>query len=157
MNIPKKIIVHHSAAPRTQSLGEINAYHKSIGFTLSSLGSWVGYHYVILADGTLSQTRLDSDEGCHTVGQNTSSLGICLLGNFDVELPTTAQIASLKTFLEEKTLLYGIPQSEIFPHRKFSPKSCYGSRLSDKWAMQVLQVSILESLLKKLLALIGKR
>jgi len=33
---------------------------------------------------------------------------------------------------------YNIPASEIYPHRKFAKKTCYGNRLSDTWASELM-------------------
>lgn len=137
-NTPRKIIVHHSAAdaPDPQFLS-INEWHKERGFTLSELGFYVGYHYVIEKDGSLKTARREDEIGCHTIGQNESSIGICLVGNFDVSMPTNAQIATLGDMLTSICARYRLDESEIYPHRTFAAKSCYGKKLSNHWAALV--------------------
>ncbi|MBZ4369940.1 N-acetylmuramoyl-L-alanine amidase, partial [Mycobacterium tuberculosis] len=78
---------------------DIDLWHKERGFPVSSLGFYVGYHYVIEKSGNLLTARRESEIGAHTIGQNESSIGICLVGNFDVETPTQQQIATLGDML----------------------------------------------------------
>ena len=135
INTPTKIIVHHSAdTQQGDQLAKINEWHKHIEFTQSSLGYYVGYHYLINHAGIVTQTRKDTDEGCHTIGQNLSSIGICLEGNFSEEEPTAEQELALGKLLVEKCGEYDIPYQRIFPHRHFSKKECFGTKLPDTWA-----------------------
>lgn len=149
-NIPTKIIVHHTGGSAIDPLqdssnftfDQCNEQHR-ISFNLkSSLGFYIGYHYYISKDGTIKQGRLDTDEGAHTIGQNLSSLGICLAGNFDATLPTQAQIATLTTFLVQKSKQYNITSENVFPHRHFAAKTCYGNKLGDSWAADLLRKAI---------------
>lgn len=41
----------------------------------------IGYHYIILPDGTLESGRPEKCKGAHAVGYN-DYLGICLIGDF---------------------------------------------------------------------------
>ena len=86
----------------------------------------------------MTQGRADTDEGAHTIGKNNSSIGICLAGNFDATLPTTEQIASLKKLLIEKMRQYNLSADAIVPHRTFAVKTCYGKRLTDSWARDLV-------------------
>lgn len=104
----------------------------------SSLGFWVGYHFYIAKNGIITQTRAYTDEGAHTKGQNSQSIGICLAGNFDATLPTEAQIKSLTSLLIKVISDLKISPTEIYPHRKFAQKTCYGNRLSDTWARDLI-------------------
>lgn len=142
MNVPKWLIIHHTGSsdsnPLQDSSGftfeQCNAQHKISFNMVSSLGYYVGYHFYISKDGTIKQARLDTDEGAHTIGYNSQSLGICLAGNFDATFPTEAQISSLQTLLTQKSKQYSIPMENIVPHRRFAQKTCYGNKLADNWA-----------------------
>lgn len=155
-NFPIELIVHHDGVSRTgPSFDIINEFHKSKGFPLSTLGFYVGYHYWIERDGTLRQARAEYEIGAHTVGENLRSIGIGLAGDFDVELPTDAQVQTLGTLLTSLSWKYQIAATHIFPHRRFATKTCYGSRLCDTWAAEVClkqQISILTAQLTALLS-----
>ena len=52
----------------------IDRWHRARGFFK------IGYHYVILRDGTIQKGREDTEVGAHVEGHNTGNLGICLVG-----------------------------------------------------------------------------
>jgi N-acetylmuramoyl-L-alanine amidase len=141
------IIVHHTggtdANPKADSsnytVKQCDADHKQRFDMKSSLGWYVGYTFYIEKDGTVTQTRAIGEEGAHTVGKNKNSIGICLAGNFDVTLPTEAQILSLKKLLLQYTTSMNIKAENIVPHRMFATKSCYGSRLPERWARDLIK------------------
>ena len=76
--------------------------------------------------------------GAHVKGYNTKSIGICLAGNFDVTLPTTEQTESLAELIKQLKKKHNIKIENISPHRDKAAKTCYGSRLSDDWARNLL-------------------
>lgn len=183
-NIPKIIIVHHTATSRAAAPKQffaVNAYHRDTKDTdgnflyhfgePSSLGYYGGYHIFIEPDGTELRYREDWEQGAHTKGQNLNSLAVCMAGNFDVELPTEAQIKTLVKRIKEWQKKYNISNTQFFnvPHRKFSPKSCYGKLLADNWSVAIIepqkapediekekQITDLTSLLDSLSALLLK-
>lgn len=146
-NKPLYLIVHHTggtdADPKADTSNHtfeiVDAWHKQLWNFKSSLGHYIGYQYFIDKTGKVTQGRADTDEGAHTIRKNLSSLGICLAGNFDTTLPTKEQIAALKTLLKAKMAQYSIPLANVVPHRTFAEKSCYGNRLSDTWAQDLLK------------------
>ena len=141
MNNPQWLIIHHEAPPVVTNkprFNIVNEYHKERFNMLSELGWYTGYHIFIEKDGTVIGARKDSEEGAHTIGKNSSSIGICLAGNFSVEMPTEAQKIELKKIIQDKMLMYNIPLANVVPHRKFANKDCYGIKLSDTWAQDVV-------------------
>src|SRR5206468_7992138 len=95
----KWIIIHHSATP-AGSLAVIDREHKEKGW------DGCGYHFVI-GNGTNSgdgqvepSARWPIQKwGAHAKTPdnkfNDYGIGICLVGNFDIDRPTAAQIQSL--------------------------------------------------------------
>lgn len=137
-NNPTKLIVHHSAdSTATDQLHKINEWHKFREFPLSSLGYYVGYHYLINHEGKLTQTRAHTDVGAHCRGLNYDSIGICLEGNFDTELPTEAQKKTFGELLAKLCAEWRFDVSDIYPHRAFGQTSCYGEKLSANWAQLI--------------------
>lgn len=147
VNKSEYLIVHTEASPivtNAPRFDVVNTYHQQRLFDKSSLGFYVGYHYFIEKSGKLIQARADTDEGMHTIGFNLKSLACCLAGNGDVELPTPAQVETLKRWLNEKAKQYNIPKEKIKPHRLFlghNEKTCYGKLLKDDWATSLIEVT----------------
>ncbi len=124
--IPEAIVVHHSAGNPQQTLASINAEHKARDFTLSSLNFYIGYHYVIDYFGEVTQTRLDNEIGCHCV-PNIGLIGVCLLGNFQISEPSSAQIFSLQKLLYSLEFKYSI--KIVVGHRDRNKTLCPGDNL----------------------------
>jgi hypothetical protein len=156
LNAPNKIIAHHFggtdadplADSSKQTAQDVDKWHSQRwkGFTSKVFKNHqgkfyhVGYHFVIERDGTVVQCRDYYEEGAHTFGQNKSSIGIALAGNFDVTKPTVKQLnAFKKVFKEINQRFPKITEKEIYPHRKFSSKTCYGTNLSDTFFTELLE------------------
>lgn len=115
-------LVIHTTASRPKNFVDasvIDRWHRERGFLK------IGYHYVILRDGTLQKGRKDSEVGAHVAGKNTGSLGICLVGglNDSTGKPennyTPEQFKTLGTLL---TKLSGEhPSAIVLGHRDLSP------------------------------------
>ena len=123
------LTIHHSASPITTTLDEINQWHKDRDFTLSKLGFYVGYNFVIFPDGHITQTRLDNEIGCHTKNHNEGNIGICLVGNFNNYAPTKEQWEALTNLIAKKKAQYFIDNKEIKVHSDFSNTECPGDNL----------------------------
>lgn len=149
---PEYLIIHHTGGTDANPLADSSNYtvqqcnrdHKTRFNFQSSLGWHVGYQYFIDKNGEVTQCRQDNEEGAHTIGYNKKSIGICLAGNFDVTLPTKAQEDALRGLLGRLAALYSIPASKVVPHRLFASKTCYGNKLSDKWAASLLGTEVVK-------------
>ena len=152
MNKPEYIIVHMSGGTDANPLADtsnhtmemVNAWHKAKGW------DGIGYNWFIEKDGKLVKGRDENKVGAHTIGYNDKSIGICLAGNFDATLPTAEQTETLKKLLIEKTAQYNIPKEKIVPHRTFASKTCYGRKLSDTWARDLITITPKSVILKRL-------
>ena len=119
-----KIIIHCSATPEGVffDASRIDKWHRDRGW------SGIGYHYVILLDGTIEYGRDIEKNGAHTLGHNTGSIGICYIGGMDKEMKsakdtrTEAQKESFLLLL--KTLKRFHPEATIHGHNNFSSKKC---------------------------------
>lgn len=146
MNIPEYLVVHHTGGTDRDPLANtsnhkfetVDGWHRHLWNFRSSLGHYIGYHYFIDKTGKATQGRADNEEGAHTKGMNRRSIGICLAGNFDATIPTKEQEETLRLLLKRLAKKYNIPKGNIVPHRRFANKSCFGRRLTDTWASDLL-------------------
>ena len=119
-----EIIVHCTATPdgRPVTIREITQWHKNRGF------STIGYHYVVMLDGTVCNGRNVDTVGAHCTNHNSHSIGVCYVGGLDKvtkqpkDTRTPAQKYALVTLLKKLKALY--PQAKIYGHRDFSSKAC---------------------------------
>jgi len=108
----------------------------------SSLGYYGGYTILIEPDGTELRYREDWEETVAVRNYNRNSLSIALAFDGDEEMPTKAQIKTLRKRLLKWSEMYDIPSNKvrfIGPHRLVNKlKTCYGSLLKDDWAVKLL-------------------
>jgi len=112
----KAITVHCSATKVTTHVNAkvIERWHRERGFLK------IGYHFVILRDGTVEEGRKLSEVGAHVGGHNTGNIGICLAGGLDENGKaennfTAEQFVSLKELLV--SLKSQFPHAEVKGHR----------------------------------------
>jgi peptidoglycan hydrolase-like amidase len=101
----RQLVVHHTAqkvsgdkrapAERVRALYEYHANNRGWGD--------IGYHYVIDEEGQIYEGRAGGDSvvGGHVYCSNVGSIGVVMMGNFEIEKPTYAQTSSLKWLLAE--------------------------------------------------------
>lgn len=75
----QRIIIHCSGTKLEQLCNAeiIDKWHKEKGYKC------IGYHYVILPDGTVEIGRKEQEKGAHCQGYNSDSIGICYIGGLD--------------------------------------------------------------------------
>lgn len=123
MRTISKIIVHCSATKEGKAfnVADITRWHKERGFNT------IGYHWVVLLDGTISQGRPESVMGAHCTGHNTGSIGVCYIGGLDKNgNPKDTRTPEQKKALLEllKRLKADYPNATIHGHREFAAKAC---------------------------------
>lgn len=107
----KAIVVHHSASSANTTVEDINRWHKEKGW------GGIGYHIVITKDGVVHTCR-DLDEwGIQVANWNDKSVGVCLTGNFNKNIPTILQIKSLEKVLVNLCKKYNLKYWNIYGHR----------------------------------------
>lgn len=169
LNQPNKIIVHHFGGTDAQPLADssnataqdVDQWHKARwpGFTSKIFTNrkgelyHVGYHYIIEKDGKIVQCRALDEEGAHCIGQNRSSVGVALAGNFDATMPTKAQEKSFrKVFNEIQSKYPKITKHDLYPHRRYATKTCFGNNLPDDYFTTLLKPEDDQAVIKELQA-----
>lgn len=119
------IVVHHSAT--ASGTPEAFARHHV------NMVGWpgIGYHYVIGGDGQIYKCQPATIVSYHSGMGNQKSIGICLVGNMDVQRPTPEQQAALRWLLQELMGAYSIPTRRVIGHREVSGArtNCPGKNL----------------------------
>lgn len=123
MRTINEIIIHCSASKENVHFdkNDIDRWHKQRGFKC------IGYHYVILLDGTVQIGRNEEEIGAHCTNHNAHSIGICYIGGLDKKgkpkdtrtLQQKAAIYKLLTDLKKK-----YKKATIHAHNEFANKAC---------------------------------
>lgn len=117
----KQIVVHHTAQEaqidgrtgleKMRALYEYHANNRGWGD--------VGYHYIIDDSGKIYEGRSGGDYvvGGHAYCNNVGTIGVAMMGNFEMEKPTNAQLKSLKWLLDHLSTKYKIHPEATIAHR----------------------------------------
>lgn len=123
---PEYVIIHHSLTKDGSVVDAkaIIAYHESRPETYgrSRSGRGGGYHgYIETAGGRLTYTpgRDVDEEGahCREARMNHRSLGICVVGNFDIAPASLEVLGFLRDWCFAAMVNFGIPSHKIIGHR----------------------------------------
>ena len=120
-----KIIVHcsDSSSGRGDTAATIHDWH------LQRAWDGIGYHYVILENGTVENGRPEYWKGSHCFGANAKSIGICLIG---IDEFTAMQFESLRALICDLRDRY--PGAAIAGHRDYdNRKTCPSFDVAAWW------------------------
>lgn len=119
----QRLIIHCSATKAGQECNAeiIDKWHREKGYKC------IGYHYVILPDGTIEKGRPDEEKGAHCIGYNTDSIGICYVGGLDnngkpADTRTPEQKLALLHLINDLCSKYKI--KDVAGHNEYSSKDC---------------------------------
>lgn len=82
----------------------------------------IGYHYIIDYSGRVWQGRPLKYQGAHAGNgaANKGNIGIVLMGNFELQKPTTRQLDALRGLVDFLMAEYSIPVSRLHSHCEIS-------------------------------------
>lgn len=106
----KRIVVHHSAGPREQTVEQIDAFHRTGR-------GWpgIGYHFVV-RQGVVYYVGDVATERAHVYGRNADSIGVCVTGSYqDGVRPADEDVAALRSIVAVLDGVYR-PALEIIGH-----------------------------------------
>jgi hypothetical protein len=121
------LVVHHTALSvgsdtrspleRMRALYQFHAVNRGWGD--------IGYHYVVDENGQIYEGRAGGQyvAGGHVYCGNVGTIGVSLMGNFDVEEPTQTQLKSLQWLLDLLSKQYSIDlgRNVVFHGRTMPP------------------------------------
>jgi len=136
----KKLIYHWSASGPTTTVEDIRNWHKRKGWRD------IGYHRVILHPNTVPGAKhwsdlvkqgrdLDMDAyingpevGAHTLGLNSSTVGICVIGGPGVPLHPLQRVAIVEV-AKALTERFGLWRRDVICHRDVYKTQCPGDEI----------------------------
>lgn len=120
-----EIIIHCTATPegRDVSVDAIRGWHKAQGW------KDIGYHFVVMLDGTVLSGRPENQIGSHVAGHNTGTLGVVYVGGVardDATAKDTRTPAQTTALMELcRALLARYPSvKKITGHNQYANKAC---------------------------------
>lgn len=136
----RQIIIHHSATKPTSPDGRADA-EAFARYHVETLG-WpgIGYDYVI-GLGTVWKTNTNKAVNYHAGAANAKSLGICIVGDFDLGAVPAEQWEAAIRLTKQLMGAYDIPLRRVIGHREIpAPTSCPGQQFNmDRFRQEVSQ------------------
>jgi len=132
MNGVNRITVHHEGwtpvwftdkNTTAKRLDQIRRNHVDKGW------ADIGYHYIVDRAGRVWEGRNTRYQGAHVHEQNEHNIGVLVLGNFDTQRPSDAQMNALAKLLHELMGFYNVPLSRVYTHRELNSSTCPGRYL----------------------------
>jgi N-acetyl-anhydromuramyl-L-alanine amidase AmpD len=136
----KFVVIHHTAeSHRTWGIKECHEWHiKGKGW------SGIGYNYFIAEDGTAYYGRADAAQdwiGAHVGGYNSTSVGICLDGDFNTQTPSADNLAKVAQLAAMLLKRYRLPVTALRYHSELASKACPGKNFPPRAAFAKLVAS----------------
>lgn len=119
----RNFIIHHTAVSPDVGPEAIARYHVK-------RRDWpgIGYHFVVMADGTTHQTNRLETVSYHARQANPTSIGIAFAGNFMGTEPTATQLESGGRLLSYLMQKLNLTSDSIKGHKDFVPTACPGNQ-----------------------------
>lgn len=94
----------------------------------------IGYHLAIDRGGSLWQCRSIRWQGAHVHLHNEGNIGVLVMGNFELQKPSTAQLATLRRVVTDLCSTYQIRRGEVYTHKEWrdAQTACPGSELQPR-------------------------
>jgi len=115
LDVIKFLVIHHSATQGGDAFS-FARYHVNNR-------DWpgIGYHYVILENGTIQWTNDLTVTSYHVKGHNTQSVGICLVGDFTTEILMLEQKQAVKELIKSLSTKLGLGVEAVVGHNELNP------------------------------------
>lgn len=114
-----RIIIHHTASPETTTPAQVESWHKARGFRT------IGYHRLLYrgSDGhwQVHQGRADAEVGAHDAGENGTSIGICVAGDYTQRPLDSAVEWLLASIVAGYCRRYQVPVARVRGHGEDEP------------------------------------
>ncbi len=132
----KFVIVHHSAGSNLASNYQEEVRNIYLLHTESNGYDDIGYNFLVAPNGVIYKGRdgrgvvaQDNVRGAHMCNKNDSTFAICMLGNFNEQLPTTAALQSLYALAAWKMQKENVDVNGLLVHSVGPTSANAGSKL----------------------------
>ncbi len=91
----------------------------------------IGYHFAVDPAGRVWEGRSMGWQGAHVKDHNPGNIGIVVLGNFEQQAPSEAQLAGVRRHVTALMRVYNVPGSRVHTHREWpgANTACPGTSL----------------------------
>jgi hypothetical protein len=125
-----EVVLHHTWSPTVAQYRGQATWTGIRNYHVHERGwSDIGYHYGIGPDSTVWKLRPATKSGAHVLNRNQHTIGVAMVGNFDVEDPERNGLEMAARVVGLLVARYQLKPENIRFHREFADKTCPGTRL----------------------------
>lgn len=92
----------------------------------------IGYHFIVDRAGRIWEGRPLKYQGAHVKQYNPHNIGVMVLGNFNLQSPTSPQLQTLSKAVKGLRRAFGVSLSSIHTHQELAPTACPGNSLQPR-------------------------
>ena len=92
----------------------------------------IGYHFIVDRAGRIWEGRPIEYQGAHVSENNEHNVGILVLGNFEKQSPSNAQLQTLFSTTLKLKQMYRVQTKLVRSHQEIKPTSCPGANLQKR-------------------------
>lgn len=129
MQTPWRITLHHSGVfcekeAREDVIEILRVFRKD---HLSRLGAGdIAYHYIVDRSGHVWHGRDMKYQGAHVKDRNEGNIGVMVMGNFEDQSPTRAQLDAVYSIMPALMKRYSVELKHVYTHRELMDTLCPG-------------------------------
>lgn len=126
MRAIRRIIVHHTAGPDTETVEQVRRFHKA---PPPAGRGWsdIGYHHLVHRTPSgiwlRSSGRPEARAGSHDEGQNADSIGVCIAGDYTKGPVPADGWAVLVSTVADVCRRYGLTAEQVEGHGEHEPST----------------------------------
>jgi hypothetical protein len=157
---PTRLVLHHTWSPTEAqwrglaSMRAMQAYYAGLGWTAAP-HLYAGPDGIWLAT-PMSRVGIHAGTGNGSVAQGWYSIGLEMVGDFDVARPAGAVWANALAVMAGLLQRLSIPPRQLISfHRDYSPKSCPGRAVAKEWVWTEVEAALAPPALPTPLPVIG--
>jgi len=126
----KEIVLHHTWSPTAAQYKGRATWEAIRQYHIQKRGwSDIGYHYGVGPDGSYWLLRPVEKAGAHVQNRNAHTIGVALVGNFDLEDPEAHGLPAAARLVRVLLEHFALKPENIRFHREFQNKTCPGMRI----------------------------
>lgn len=92
----------------------------------------IGYHYIVDRAGRVWEGRPVQYQGAHVSQNNEHNVGILVLGNFDKQAPSNAQLKVLYDAVSVLSKQHSIKSAMVRSHQEITSTECPGKNMQNQ-------------------------
>lgn len=126
----QEVVLHHTWSPTAAQYQGPATWEGIRDYHVGQRGwSDIGYHYGVGPDGSIWRLRPVTRAGAHVLNRNRHTVGVVLLGNYDVEDPVKHGLGVVAQVVRVVCERFKLKAGQIRFHREFQDKTCPGKRI----------------------------